>query len=352
MSNSQEGVSTASSKNGEDSSLLPVIEGGSSLLIVSEKLTLTNYRDWAQAVLLAVEGRGKKGFLTGETPAPADPKSKAMAQWKIDNALVSSWLINAMSTSIKRTFMYLPSARDIWVAVRESYVDGKDMSHLFSLQRQCWKSSQGTRTVTEYWFELCALWQEIDLLTDEEWACPQDAARNKKNKDVDRVLLFLDGLNPSFDDVSGRILGSSTLPSPREVYSEIRREETRKEVMLSSPILPTPDLSAMVSNRSSNNPSLDKGKLFCDHCKKTGHTRDRCWEIHGKPSNWKPRKFKSKAHQVNTDVSHTAGAEVDTSPLSQENVSQLLDLLKKLQVQPTPPTAALIPCRILSIKHR
>ena len=126
MSNSQEGVSTASSKNGEDSSLLPVIEGGSSLLIVSEKLTLTDYRDWAQAVLLAVEGRGKKGFLTGETPAPADPKSKAMAQWKIDNAHVSSWLINAMSTSIKRTFMYLPSARDIWVAVRESYVDGKE----------------------------------------------------------------------------------------------------------------------------------------------------------------------------------------------------------------------------------
>ncbi|KAK9116632.1 hypothetical protein Sjap_015579 [Stephania japonica] len=32
---------------------------------------------------------------------------------------------------------------------------------------------------------------------------------------------------------------------------------------------------------------------YCDHCNKPGHTHDTCWQIHGKPSDWKPRKASS-----------------------------------------------------------
>lgn len=81
-------------------------------------------------MLVVVEGRGKIGFLISETTDSFDMKSSEMTQWRIDNTLVSSWLNNDMSPSIKRTFMYLPTAKDIWIALWESYVVGHDLSCL------------------------------------------------------------------------------------------------------------------------------------------------------------------------------------------------------------------------------
>ncbi|KAK4285350.1 hypothetical protein QN277_002058 [Acacia crassicarpa] len=124
--------------------------------LVSEKLNLHNYHDWARAVLLAIGGHGKRKFLTGEIKPSSDQNSPAWVQWDTDNSLVCSWLINAMSPQIKRSFMYLPTTKDIWDAVRDSYVDAKDLSQLFNLHRRIWKFSQGCRGIAEFWFELVA----------------------------------------------------------------------------------------------------------------------------------------------------------------------------------------------------
>ena len=43
------------------------------------------------------------------------------------------------------------------------------------------------------------------------------------------------GLNKSLDEVRGRLLGTKPLPSLREVFSEVHREESRKRVMMGSP---------------------------------------------------------------------------------------------------------------------
>lgn len=29
---------------------------------------------------------------------------------------------------------------------------------------------------------------------------------------------------------------------------------------------------------------------WCEHCQKSGHTKETCWDIHGKPPDWKPNK--------------------------------------------------------------
>ena len=48
----------------------------------------------------------------------------------------------------------------------------------------------------------------------------------------DRVYVFLAGLNRYLDEVRGRILSRKPLPSIREVFSKVRREEARRNVML------------------------------------------------------------------------------------------------------------------------
>ncbi|XP_059630495.1 uncharacterized protein LOC132273551 [Cornus florida] len=56
-------------------------------------------------------------------------------------------------------------------------------------------------------------------------------------------------------------------------------------------VAPT-ESSAIVSrgvNSTGNDNQNNKNRPRCDHCHKTGHTRDTCWKIHGKPADWKPK---------------------------------------------------------------
>ena len=43
-----------------------------SLQITQHKLDGTNYLEWSQSVLLVIREKGKLGYLTGDTPKPAE----------------------------------------------------------------------------------------------------------------------------------------------------------------------------------------------------------------------------------------------------------------------------------------
>ncbi|GAA0146415.1 hypothetical protein LIER_06379 [Lithospermum erythrorhizon] len=48
----------------------------------------------------------------------------------------------------------------------------------------------------------------------------------------ERVYEFLTGLNNELDEVRGRIIGQKPFPSTEEAFAEVRREETRRRIML------------------------------------------------------------------------------------------------------------------------
>ena len=50
----------------------------------------------------------------------------------------------------------------------------------------------------------------------------------------ERAYDFLAGLNPSLDEVRGRILGLKLLPVINEIFAEVHREEHHKSIMLGS----------------------------------------------------------------------------------------------------------------------
>ena len=169
---------------------------------------------------------------------------------------------------------------------------------------------QGDREVTEYYTDMLGLWQDLDLNCEEEWECTGDSVRFKKKMENERVFKFLAGLNCELDDVRSRVLSRRPLPSIREVFSKVRREESRRRVMLDLSF--GPDASALLSRGphgphaaagrgphagpsgphavGSSGPSPRQSKrTYCEHCKKLGHTKDTCWILHGKPADWKPK---------------------------------------------------------------
>jgi hypothetical protein len=101
--------------------------------------------------------------------------------------------------------------------------------------------------------------------------------------------MFLAGLNKDLDEVRGRVLGKVPLPTLREIFAEIRREEARQGIMMSKTQRNSESEGSALATRN-----LDEGRRsdkvpWCDHCKREWHTRETCWKLKGKPPNWKKK---------------------------------------------------------------
>jgi len=121
--------------------------------------------------------------------------------------------------------------------------------------------------------------------------------------------------------VRGRLLGVKPLPSLREVFAEVRREESRKRVML-----PAGDPSAGSTLITTKKEEFPKDKPWCEYCNKPYHTKETCWKLHGKPANWKPKNRREKERPAYT-------TSVATSPTPKKGISMILtsDQMQMLQ---------------------
>lgn len=130
--------------------------------------------------------------------------------------------------------MYYSTAAEIGSAVKEAYSNIDNTSAIFEIKSLLHDLQQGDATATEYYHTLTRYWQQLDTYEDMEWKCPEDSKKYNKLVEKDRVYQFLLGLNKNLDEVRGRILGTKPLPSIREVFSEVRRKESRRKIMLGS----------------------------------------------------------------------------------------------------------------------
>lgn len=71
--------------------------------------------------------------------------------------MVIAWLVNSMKSSIRKTYLFLLTAKDVWDAVRETYLDVENSSQIFDIKTQLWQMKQEEKDVTDYYMEMAAL---------------------------------------------------------------------------------------------------------------------------------------------------------------------------------------------------
>ncbi|KAL5821546.1 hypothetical protein ACOSQ3_023428 [Xanthoceras sorbifolium] len=234
-----------------------------------------------------------------------------------------SWLVNSMEEDIAANYLGHPTAKAMWDNLSQMYSDLGNQSQIYEIELKIGETKQGTESVTKYFSGLKRLWQDLDMFFDHKWKDAADGVYFHKVLENSRVFKFLAGLNVDFDEVRGRIIGRQPLPSLNEVFAEVRREESRRGVMLgnknssSTPV----ETSALVSQDISAYKGYtrkpdDKPKVWCDHCNKPRHTRDTCWKLHGKPANWKRR-----------EKSILAAYAADKPFFNKDQINQLLKLI-------------------------
>ncbi|KAL5816220.1 hypothetical protein ACOSQ3_024598 [Xanthoceras sorbifolium] len=292
--------------------------------ITGHKLNGHNYLQWSQSVTMFICGKGRDDYITGisESPAKEDP---AFKQWKTENSMVMSWLINSMTNEIGENFLLYETAREIWKAAKETYSSSDNTAELFGIESNLYDLRQGELT-------------QLDLFEKYQWKNQEDSSMYKDILEQKRIFRFLLGLNPYLDEVRSRTLATKPLPSIREVFSEVRREESRKRIMLGSPNTENSaaEGSALFvkgNQNSFNDNKSRKNRPWCEHCKRLGHLKETCWKLFGKPLDWKSRFSKDSRGNTATGSENTATSsdnfqnqQADQNIFSREQ----MDLLQRL----------------------
>ena len=81
-----------------------------------------------------------------------------------------------MEREISRTYLLLPTMRDIWFANQKVYSKVEFTFHIFQLKWQIDKFQQGTLSVADYYTTLKGYFIELDLYQTIEMETPNNTA--------------------------------------------------------------------------------------------------------------------------------------------------------------------------------
>ncbi|KAH0730963.1 hypothetical protein KY289_002151 [Solanum tuberosum] len=288
--------------------------------------------------------------------------------------MVTSWILNYLSPDLRDSLQYINNAKELWDELEDRY-NQTNGCKLYQLQKEINDLVQGNLDITGYYTKVKKLWEEmstIDVASQCTCVCNCGGKTRMHKAEQDRRLIhFLMGLNELYTAIRGNILMMSVLPSMAQAFAILSQEERQKEVKPHNNIaLESTPLSASTthnntgpkgfktnynsykgsaSNSNTSNTSNmfrgssstgNRSNLFCEFCKRSGHTKDRCYKLHGYPSGQRFPKGRGSGSAANV---HTSEEEKnhceDTSDmnrqmpvnLSKDQYEQLLNLLGTLQ---------------------
>ncbi|XP_010533779.1 PREDICTED: uncharacterized protein LOC104809469 [Tarenaya hassleriana] len=262
----------------------------SSLILVSDKLVgESNYNVWSRAVTKALLAKNKLGFVLGTVSKPADAHVDS-GSWDRCNALVLTWLTNAVSPEIASLIVYLDDAAKVWKNLEIRFKQ-KTATKLYNIQHQLDSLHQGALDLNTYFTKLTSLWEELKnhepfpACTCGNCSCDL-GGRWLDLMERRHVVNFLMRLNDSYSPARRQILMIDPLPDLSRAFNLVSQEEQQRLTLpggsdaaafhigstlqpsRSRPLLPTPQI---------------RPRPTCSHCGMVGHLASKCYKLHGYP---------------------------------------------------------------------
>ncbi|KAJ9683393.1 hypothetical protein PVL29_019116 [Vitis rotundifolia] len=250
-----------------------VISG--SPMITSEKLVGSdNYLSWSASVELWFMGQGYEDHLITQE---ADIPEVDRVQWRKIDAQLCSVLWQSVDPKILLHLRAYKTCFKFWTQAKGLYTN--DIQHLYKVASAIVHISQQDLDLSTYIGQIASLKEEFLTVMP----LTPDVGAQQTQLDKLFMVLTLIGLRPDLEPVRDQILGSSSVPSLDDVFARLLRISSTQTLPFDS----TSDSSVLVSQTSSRGGrSGTRGRgprPHCTYCNKLGHTRDRCYQLHGRP---------------------------------------------------------------------
>lgn len=242
----------------------------------------SDYRTWRRSMEIQLSSKRKLGFVDG-TEIKSSTDATEAVQWDTCNSMVTSWLHNNISDSIKQSILFITSASEVWSQLEKRF-QLTHGSRKYRLSKELFAIKQNGAKIVEYYTSLSSLWAELDAinLLPPVVTVAEDVSALLKaiqtQKEETRLFQFLNGLDESYGPLRSQLLMLNPLPSVEMASASIQQEESQRD-LLKNPLSSDVDVSAMYSKTTSN---LGKPPT-CGTCGGRGHTSDKCWNTVGYP---------------------------------------------------------------------
>jgi len=266
-------------------------------IVIPVTLKGPNYLLWSRLAKTAIGGKGLWSHCISDAPnhskavatqAEGEASSKPVSEdrWLQEDLTVLSILQSSLDPSILEAYSYCESAKELWSTLKKIYGNLSNLSRVFEIKKAINNMSQEEEEFTTHLGKFRALWSELEMLR------PQSVEPDVLNerREQDKVFGLLLTLSPAFSDLTKHLLRSEKLPTLEEVCAQVQKEEGSHGLFGAKE--PLTFASHAEGSSQSMKPVYKKGDrrgLKCEHCKRDGHTKERCWILN--PS-LKPAKFK------------------------------------------------------------
>ncbi|XP_039007857.1 uncharacterized protein LOC120135700 [Hibiscus syriacus] len=192
------------------------------------------------------------GFVDGSVVAPDPSLVEQFNAWTRANNLVYSWILNSVSKDIAASLLYHSTAAEILKDLGDRFQQSNG-PRLFQLKKNLSNLVQGQMNISTYYTQLKIIWDELS-----------------STKQQEQVVQFLMGLNESYAEIKGQILLMDHLPLIAKVFSLLLQEANQRRVSKTVFVVKT------IYGNCKNRPQ-------CSHYNALGHTKDKCYKLHGYP---------------------------------------------------------------------
>ncbi|XP_048501481.1 uncharacterized protein LOC125497827 [Beta vulgaris subsp. vulgaris] len=235
-----------------------------------------NYLVWSRAITLSLRPRRKFVFVDGTITKPT--KKKKLLDWEKVNSMLVSWLLRSLDTKLAATVPYFEEVKKLWDYLEQRFCDsnGPRLQQLRSQITDC-KQTKGM-SVEDYYTKLMGLFDDLTRLKPPH-GCECGRPLLLQTLLVLITLFFkrkhragLLAARLPKDVKAAHVFAFNTAAARGKVYPERR----------------------------------DKTKLYCSHCKKTGHDNKGCFVLHGYPEWWYELKRRREASATGTTAARSS----------------------------------------------
>ncbi|XP_010422526.1 PREDICTED: uncharacterized protein LOC104707795 [Camelina sativa] len=232
-----------------------------------------NYLLWKRTTKTALSGRGLWIHIeTDQLPKKANKEDgkevkeedkeaelEKEVKWFQEDHTVLAILQKLLDAPILEANSYCKTAKELWDTLANVYGNVTNLTRVFEAELEMLRPS----TI--------------------------DPAILNERKEQDKVFGLLLTLNLAFNDLIKHIIRGDKLPTLEDVCSQVQKEQGSLGLFSGKEDLVTANKGVYKQE--------ERKVVVCDHCKKRGHVKDKCWILH---PHLKPAKFKAHLSQEGT----------------------------------------------------